>query len=419
MSAFWPTYSEVQIQAFLADSTLPEPVALTSIQTAAALTAKTKIEAFLALIAALPELDYPCKPAYIDFERERLTALSMVINAGVPSEVARANDELFDTLANLGAPAVIGYLADYIDTSSPNSTAAARARATVLQGLKAVGHDTTIGARIALLDDYRKLLRPIVRERYGFIDALVEPHILTHEGLPSNTVRGILDRALAEILGTSIGDWRALVQPGAPNVFIDYDQQAIIIPAHRHYQPAHLRTLIIHEIGVHVLRAVNGSRSPERLASYGLAGYGPTEEALGVLLGSATKHTYRQLNSLIPFAVINFADQSPAPSFRTVFEFTKALYIAVDNPSDQALIAAEPRYARSAFSRVIRILRLGHADFIDRSTTKYWRGQLLLSSYFEARGVTQSVLDEFFLGKYDCLNPAQLHLIKHHSAVTQ
>lgn len=419
MSAFWPSFSEQQILGYIADAALPEPIALKPLQTAAALTAKTKIEAFLALIAALPESEYPCKPVYIEYERERLAALSMVLNTTEPLSIASANDELFGTLASLDAQAIVGYLAHHIDMLSPNSAATAGARDTVLQAMKSVERDTSLADRIASIEDYRHQLRIVTRERYGFIDTLVDLDAAPPEGLPSIEVQAVMDRALAEILGTSIGTWRALVQPDAPNVFIDYSQAAIIIPAHRHYRPAHLRSLIIHEIGVHVLRAVNGSQSQERLAGYGLTGYGPAEEALGVLLGSTAKHTSRQLISLIPFAVINFADQTPAPSFREVYEFTKALYITLDNPSDQAFSAAEPRYARSAFSRVIRILRLGRAGFIDRSTTKYWRGQLLLSAFFDSRGLNQAVLDEFFLGKYDCLNSAQLNLIKHHTPAPQ
>jgi len=146
----------------------------------------------------------------------------------------------------------------------------------------------------------------------------------------------------------------------------------------------------------------------------GLAGYGPAEEAFGVLLGNAGRSTYHWLNSLIPLAVIDFAARPEQPSFRQVFEFSRALIVCLANPSESELERRQFEFARAAFSRTIRVLRLGKGGVVERSTTKYWYGLLLLARYFDARGVSNDVIEEFLLGKYDCHNPAQLELLRHH-----
>jgi hypothetical protein len=225
----------------------------------------------------------------------------------------------------------------------------------------------------------------------------------------------VLNTALVQILGPGAAGWNAVVSKGAPNVFINYHHHEITVPAHRQYTKTHVDTLAVHEIGVHVQRSVNGENSHERLAGIGLAGYGPAEEAFGVLLGNATKATYHQINSLIPFAVIEYASRPHRPSFRQVHAFAKALIICLANPDAATLKAKDTEYGRAAFSRTIRVLRLGDNTLIERSTTKYWRGQLLLARHFDEHGLTQSTFDEFFLGKYDCLEPSQLELIKSHT----
>ena len=412
MSQFWPAFDESHIKEFL-ESSEGEPQSTRPINIAAAESAAAKITAFLDNVHALPAIDYPCADAYIAFEKERLATLEMVLHNGDSSHTARLNDELFAPLAEIQQPEALGYLKQYIQNLAPQSPAAAQGRETVLSFWNEVAQDSSIVKRFKTIEHYRQGLRPYLENRFSFVTDLMAART-TDAKLTSAAVRDLLIQVIPQMLPEAGSGWTALVQEEAPNVFIDYERRAVVIPAGRTYAEDHIVMLIVHEIGVHVLRSVNGENSHERLAAYGLAGYGPAEEAFGVLLSSASKVHYQQIYSLVPFAVIDFATRAHPSSFRRVHELTTALLTCLANPDAVTFDEKQSQYHRMAFSRTIRTLRLGTTALIERSNTKYWRGLLLLVEYFDTRGLSQNTFDEFFIGKYDCLRADQAHLITHH-----
>jgi hypothetical protein len=225
----------------------------------------------------------------------------------------------------------------------------------------------------------------------------------------------VLVESISRIFAGAADGWTAHLAEGAPNVHIDYDRRAIVIPTGRHFTMPHVRALIIHEAGVHIVRSLMGERSQERLAGYGLTNYGPAEEALGVLMEHAPERDYQPISALIPLGIIGLAAQLPQSSFRRLHQLTQALLIVMANPDAAQAEAKGAGYARAAFSRVMRLSRYGTGRIIDRSTTKYWRGLLLLAGFFAANGLSDTVLDDLMRGKYDPLRPDQLKLIKTHS----
>ena len=415
MSEFWPAYDEIQIQKFL-DQTTGEPQPLKPVNSTAALAAKAKINKFLVMVSSFEHAQYPCAEAYVAFEKERLNTLTMVIHATDLSVTTLLNDQLFGALGDMQQPQALGYLKKHLEALEPQSRAVAGARTMLLRLWEETASSEVITQQFKLIDTYRLKLRPLLDRKFGFVSELVTAHPAPAL-LSSVAVRDLLIQAIPQILPAVGSRWTAIVQVGAPNVFIDYERRAVVIPADRSYKKDHIVTLIVHEIGVHVLRSVNGENSKERLAAYGLSGYGPAEEAFGVLLGNASRQTYPQINSLIPFAVIDFATRAAPSTFRKVHELTAALLICLDNPNEEHYVANSQQYQRTAFSRVNRSLRLGTTELVERSTTKYWRGLLLLCRYFDSRGLTESTVDEFFIGKYDCLVPDQARLIREHTYV--
>jgi hypothetical protein len=415
MSAFWPVFDEANVMDFVRGHGADSPVPVRPISVETALAAKQKIQAFVDGIAALSLQDYPCRDAYLAYEQERLDAFDMILSATDPQAMARLNDRLFGELSSMGNAAVLAHLVRHVETTPAPSAATAVYRDIVLAGLADAERTGSVQPQFESINAYRLQLGPLVHRRYGFVTDLLDDYPGA-DTLSSEEVAAVLETAIQRILGAHAANWHAVVSKGAPNVFINYHRREVTIPAHRRYTKNHVDTLAVHEIGVHVLRSVNGDNSLERLAGLGLAGYGPAEEAFGVLLGNATKQTYHQINSLIPFAVIAYASRPEQPSFRQVYDFAKALIISLSNPDEATLKEKNTQYGRAAFSRTIRVLRMGDNSLIERSTTKYWRGQLLLAQHFDEHGLTQATFDEFFLGKYDCLQPKQLKLITHHTA---
>jgi hypothetical protein len=412
MSEFWPAFSETSVLEFIAGRA-DQPSPTRQLNTAAAQDAKARIEHFLDLMDAS---DAVCAPVYREYETERLAALALVLEPDNSAATARANDLLYGPLSELEPAAALGYLAYHIDKLKPASAAVSEAKGLLAHAWTGLPRDPdTIPKQFEAINDYRLALRPFIARRFGTLE-----HVLgNHAGqttLSSAEVQEVLDRGLTAILGGQRGKWHAALKTGAPNVFIDPARQAVTIPAGRTYSVEHVNNLVVHEIGVHVLRAVKGAASREPLAGFGLPGYGPTEEAFGVLLANAETADYRQINSLIPLAVVEYAARPSTTTFRQVYDFARALIIGLSNPNDSKYPLKEAEYSRAAFSRTCRVLKTGTTNLVERSTTKYWRGQLLLCRYFDSAGLNQTTFDELFEGKYDALSHSQLDLIRRHTA---
>jgi hypothetical protein len=413
MSEFWPSFNEDTIQNFLR-GTAPDPVPTALLNTAAAMVARQTIQGFIDQVMSLPEDKYACRSVYLDFEQDRLASLDLILNAQHTHIVKTANNRLYGAFDEIGGNEAVSYLAHHIHELIPASSEVDRSRKLLLSVWKQLPPYASVSRHFDSIERLRLSLRPFVERTYGFMNQIMESYQSTPL-LSSKASQSVVAAGIEHILGAKGSRWHATVKPGAPNVFIDFTNQAVVIPADRFYSKEHIASLVIHEVGVHVQRAVNGDASAERLAGYGLPGYGSIEEAFGVLLGNATKHDYRQMNSLIPFALIWYAGQPNSPSFRQTYEFAQALIICLSNPDEKKFEAKSAEYSRAAFSRVLRILRLGNSALIERSTTKYWAGLVSLSDYFETHILNDQALDEFFLGKYNPNSQLQLSLMKHHS----
>lgn len=406
-SEFWPLFTNEAIQNFL-QAESGEPVPSSSINREAILTNSKKITSFLTDIQAVTAQDYACRQTYIDFENTRLAELNLILESANEVESLRLNDQIFGKPAQMHEDQALAYLSYSILTLRPASPLVADAHNLLLDTWREIKPSENIKDLFAVYDSLRVQLKPYVEERFAFLDGLLHEYddMLTTEETAS-AVNAALDRMDCKTKG-----WSTSIRDGAPNAFIDYDKKNIVLPKGRPYSKSHLRGLIIHEIGVHVTRSINGGNSLEKLASVGLPGYGPAEEAMGTLLENAPREKFDLTHSLIVFAVIDFAARNH--SFREIHELTKALLICLENKTDAQLFDHAPDYGRMAFSRCIRMMRLGTSTIVDRSMTKYWRGLSMLDEYFEKNGTTNGAIEKFLLGKYDCLNDEQLQLIKKH-----
>lgn len=412
-SAFWPAFDEATIRHFLDGSAAaPEPSRPGNLALAAE--ARDQIELFLHQIQAFSTADYACKPAYQAFEHERLDTLELILKSHDAVVVAQANDRVFGSLASLHSSDALSFLKHYITELVPATAVAAAARERLLHKWSSVtANPAAINHQFDRINGYRQQFRPIIRQKFSFVTELLKPYS-PGQRISTEETATLLQAALNTLFPGS--PWRAVTKAGAPNVHISYAEQAIVVPAGGFYAADNIDNLIVHEIGVHVQRSINGAASLEQLAANGMAGYGPIEEAFGVLMGGAFEETFVPVNSLLTFAIIHEAASQPTATFRQLHGFTKDLVVCLANPADEATaVAKDYQYGRSAFSRLMRLCRLGTGQVVERSTTKYWRGLNLLCDYLDNHGVSQAVSNEFLLGKYDSNNPAQLRLIKTHS----
>jgi hypothetical protein len=412
---FWPSFSEANVRAFIMGDD-PNPTPSRALNESEILRAKSAIETFLDRIEPLSATEYACKAAYQAFEAERLATLDIILAAaeGNRELTAAANDTVFGRLADLHPAEALGYLKHRLEHLNPAGAEVAAARQRLLDIWADVASSTALTTTLDHIDTYRRALNPFVQAKFGFVDELLAGHPAHHNFTASATC-GILQATIERTVGAGAG-WHAVTRDDAPNAFIEYATRSVVIPAGREYSRDHVYTLAVHEIGVHVTRSINGEHSHEPLAGQGLAGYSPAEEGFGVLLQHASKPHFDQVYAVIAFALIDFADRLPNPSFRDLHRLTRDLIVCLANPTADALARDDYTWSRRAFTRTNRLMRLGTGVAVERSTTKYWRGLLLLSQHFDQHGLTDHTFAEFFLGKYNPLEPSQLQLITFHRA---
>lgn len=89
-----------------------------------------------------------------------------------------------------------------------------------------------------------------------------------------------IQRVITEL---GLDGWTAVEVPDTPaRMSVSGAEQIVRIRAGELFTRAELNRLLVHEIGTHVFRAVNGSRQPIQLLQFGLLDYQSTEEGLAV-----------------------------------------------------------------------------------------------------------------------------------------
>lgn len=132
-------------------------------------------------------------------------------------------------------------------------------------------------------------------------------------------------RITNEILDTELASlgkgWRAVVGPDKVSAETDTQRKQIVYPLRRSrgpYTPEDVKTVIVHELGVHALRSMPFSGSPFPALTIGLPGYETFEEGLATAVEQAVRGQF-QHRGLLHYVSIGLA-AFLGKSFRGVFE---------------------------------------------------------------------------------------------------
>jgi len=107
-------------------------------------------------------------------------------------------------------------------------------------------------------------------------------------------VKTLFDGIVAEEFGGSAGDWQVDIEE-AKAINVKTTEKRIVIPIDREEISVDtLRGLIVHEIGVHMLRAVMGGETNLEPLANGLSNYYDAEEGLGVVMEQALRGKFRE-----------------------------------------------------------------------------------------------------------------------------
>ena len=409
-SSMWPGYREEAIQAFL-NGEGAGPVATTPTNLDLAKERRAAVQRFIDHVRAMPTPPV-CAPAYLEYEAERLAILDSIINAAEGQPVLRQLDLLWGRPEDMRGGDALAWLKADVAALGPQSDEVAQAQARILKLWPDITAGTQLKQVFDELEAHRLALAPIVRQRHPYIDELMAD--LPDGDATSEQAAAFLAAGLHRMLPPNSG-WDAEVQAEAPNILNDNGRRRLVIPAGRTYSQARLEALLIHEVGVHDLRAANGNLSAERLASVGMPGYGAGEEAFGTLYGGAGKPDRNFSYDVLAFGVFDLASRPGAATFRIIHERVSDLMLCLANPSQEEIATQLPAIRRAAFSRCIRTCRMGTAVITERSISKYWRGMNIIHEYLTEHGVSPETVETFLAGKYDCRRADQLSLIRYHT----
>jgi uncharacterized protein (TIGR02421 family) len=122
--------------------------------------------------------------------------------------------------------------------------------------------------------------RALVSKAYAVLERIPrkppapKPYAATH-------LKAVFGKTLAQY---GFAGWRVMLKPAVSRVAVSPSMRSIVIRENAKFSENDIKSLLVHEIGVHVLRAMNGYRQHyEIFGSDAIPGYLPTEEGLAAL----------------------------------------------------------------------------------------------------------------------------------------
>lgn len=215
-------------------------------------------------------------------------------------------------------------------------------------------------------------------------------------------------QAIAVIFQTIINEespdsgWRVVIEP-ANSIYVDATTKTIKVPETREpATPDKLRGLVVHELGVHMVRSIIGEGSDLIPMRFGLAGSGEAEEGIAkvmesVLADDASRTGYQHY---ITATLIN-----KGMKFRDVFEIMKRYKVLdayLDKPNDEI-----KKQERGTFKFMFRSIR-GTNELPWHITLNYFNGTHKIWEYIETHKEDPDLVTFLFMGKTDPTNPEHM-----------
>lgn len=254
----------------------------------------------------------------------------------------------------------------------------------------------------------------IVKEYYAeVLDALEIDDSRSYE--PADMVE--LFQQAIDIL--DIKNWRAEIEVGGTNLNTDQTNQIVNIGETRKaIKGKTLRGLILHEVGVHVLRRAKGEETDNPLLyNLGLAGYYTNEEGLGKFVEQALagEASVAGINHYLNASLSLGLDGVPR-DFREVYEIAwRRAIVAKIGQGDQIDETIINSAKLTAYNSVFRIRRGIPADVKGVAFTKdlaYFNGTANIWHFLEKNIGDEGILERVLIGKHDPLRADHVELVK-------
>lgn len=238
-----------------------------------------------------------------------------------------------------------------------------------------LGEKNLTGKAQALFDELRELLPRNYEESgevtrfkpsdetiewmHSAVETLYGPmlaHIPEGETFDVHQVRDIFSIILSEEFGESASDWRVDIEE-AKSINVKAAEKRIVIPVDRgELKRALVEKLVVHEIGVHVLRAITGEQTDVSPLRSGLSEYYDSEEGLGKVMEQALDGKFVEAG--VDHYITAGAAYFDHMNFRDAYELKWRLKTLEDLAEDDELTTEAINKAKqAAYGGVMRIYR--------------------------------------------------------------
>jgi hypothetical protein len=194
---------------------------------------------------------------------------------------------------------------------------------------------------------------------HGVVEALygnLLKRVPEQDSFSDEEVRTVFEGILREEFGIEEGDWTVSVE-SASAINVKSDEKRIVIPTGRKLTQLGVKRMVVHEIGVHFLRSIQGrSTDAGPLQHGGLDGYYDTEEGLGSVMEQALVGEYKEVG--IGHYVSAGAAYFDKMDFRDTFDLKWKLLVLEGLKDDEEPTPEKIEKAqKTSYSSVFRTFR--------------------------------------------------------------
>lgn len=153
--------------------------------------------------------------------------------------------------------------------------------------------------------------------------------------------------------------WKVVINPDKEDISVNQELKKADIGTNRRLPAEELKGLIIHEIGTHVARRVQGERSQLRLLGLGLDRYEGGEEGVATVREAVVAESIEDFSGLDSHLTIGLAqglDGTPR-DFRQVFDIMRKVLLVEELAKGKDVPSSKEEATKWAWNRCVRTFR--------------------------------------------------------------
>lgn len=225
-----------------------------------------------------------------------------------------------------------------------------------------------------------------------------------------NDIQEIFQNIIEKEFGAAASGWRVDIEP-AQSINVKPTERRIVIPeARAPVSVEALKGLVVHEIGIHMMRAVTGADTDLQPLEIGLDDYYDFEEGLGRAMEQAVSGKYEPAG--VNYYIIAGLSYYDSYDFRQIFEVMWRLS-ALDKAKNGSDLSDEQisKSRQFAYGSVMRIMR-GTDTLPWFKDLAYYNGNAKAWQYIEDnKGDPDAFLNIHAKGKFDPFKDAHMQAV--------